>query len=482
MSPPRTGVGSFISLRAAPGRWTARTSGACRAGALLMSMVVAAVAPQALLRAGEGERPATPPAADALHLYLESFALDSQARELLERPGGWDEARQGLALRVLARLSLAPPEFVAEWRRSSLTEDAVAATPVDRLVHVVGRATFVAPVQLPVAQVEVTGRQSVDLVRIVSASGTIFDVLADAVPQAWPRWHPIDEPASFDGLPLASGSGPVPSPQAADGVAWPTAQASRLLAATRVAWHPPGLPGAAGMDMGLLDSVLDGQKLTAGDADAFYALLAASGKVGQGEIAAAAGPPGPIIPLIDPEAKWFPSHRGEPFSIEGIALRATRIEIDDPLRRLQTGIDHYWELFVFVATPLISVGGKAQDRYPVVCCLRSLPDGMPRGPSISEPVRVAGFALKSYAYPLRGPDGTDVRREAPLLVGGDVTARGAAPRQGAGPLDWGLTGLAAVVAAGVVAAAWMGIRESRRNAAKRRSELPSRWEPPAGLP
>jgi hypothetical protein len=128
------------------------------------------------------------------------------------------------------------------------------------------------------------------------------------------------------------------------------------------------------------------------------------------------------------------------------------------------------------------VGGKAQDRYPVVCCLRSLPDGMPRGPSISEPVRVAGFALKSYAYPLRGPDGTDVRREAPLLVGGDVTARGAAPRQGAGPLDWGLTGLAAVVAAGVVAAAWMGIRESRRNAAKRRSELPSRWEPPAGLP
>jgi hypothetical protein len=420
------------------------------------------------------------PGDGGLRRYLQSFALDSQARELLVTPGAWDDARQGVALRVVARMALAPPEFIAAWVAAAVPEAAIATPPEDRLVHLEGRAVFAAPLELPVEQAEVTGRRSIDLVRVVSATGTVYDILADAAPRAWPRWRSIDEPVSLDGLPLAEQVGPTPSGSSGEGAAWPVDRPARLLAAIRVAWHPPGLPGEAGMDVGLLDTVVDGQRLTAGDADAFYALLAAVGNVEQGRIAAAAGVPGAVIPLIDPAARWFESHRGEPFAISGAALRATRIEIDDPLRRRQTGLDHYWEVFVFVATPLISVGGKPQDRYPIVCCLRSLPEGMPTGQSISEPLRVAGFALKSYAYPLPGRDGGEVRREAPLLVGGDVVWRPVAPRGGGGSLGGVFAGLATLVGLGLAAAAWKGHRDARRSDAARRAELPDRWQPPAG--
>jgi len=430
--------------------------------------------------AGQAGLSAPPEPGDGgLRRYLESFALDFQARELLVTPGEWDDARQGVALRVVARLALAPPEFIAAWMAAAIPEAAIATPPEDRLVHLEGRAVFVAPVDLPVEQAEVTGRRSIELVRVVSATGTVYDVLADAAPRAWPRWRSIDEPVSLDGLPLAVGGGPRPT-ATTEGASWPADRPARLLAASRVAWHPPGLPGGVGMDMGLLDTVVDGQRLTAGDADAFYGLLAAAGRVEKGGIAAAAGVPGTVIPLIDPAARWFESHRGEPFAISGAALRATRIEIDEPLRRKQTGLDHYWEVFVFVPTPLISVGGKPQDRYPIVCCLRSLPEGMPTGQSISEPFRVAGFALKSYAYPLPGREGVEVRREAPLLVGGDVVWRPTAPGGAGGSLGGVFAGLATLVVLGLAAAAWRGHCDARRRDAVRRAELPEHWQPPAG--
>ena len=76
------------------------------------------------------------------------------------------------------------------------------------------------------------------------------------------------------------------------------------------------------------------------------------------------------------------------------------------------------------------------DRYPVVCCLRELPAGMPTGNTIAEPVRVAAFAFKSYVWPLPSADGAARQREAPLLIGGDVAwVRPAATSRG-GPLDW----------------------------------------------
>lgn len=421
---------------------------------------------------------------ESLRRYLEAFALDREARELLDRPGPWDDDRLAVAVRTLARLSLAPPALADGWRRDAIAVEEIGTPPADRLVRVAGRAHFVAPLRPPVPLAlppeapDREPRSDVDVVRMVTESGTTIDLLTPSAPRAWPRWRAIDEPASAWGLPLAAGGGPRPAGGA--GEDWPDAAPARVLAAPRVAWRAPGLAGAAGMDAGLFDRVADGRRLTADDADAFFALLATAGAAGEGSIAAAAGPPRSIIPLIDPAERWFEKHRGEPVAIQGTALRATRIEIDDPVRRRQTGLDHYWEVFVFVPTPPIEVAGRIQDRYPVVCCLRGLPAGMPAGPSIGEQVRVAGFAFKSYAYPLPRGDGPAERREAPLLVGGDVEWLRPAPAAGGGPLGAVLAGLAALVGVGVAFAAWRGSRDARHRDRLRRGGLPGQVVLPGG--
>lgn len=456
-----------------------------RPWAMLLTAMLAL--PGAPIRAAE-QGTVEPPQADAngLRRYLEAFALDRQAREPLEGPGPWDDDRTALAVRTLVRLSLAPPGLADAWRRAAVDETALGSPPDDRLVHVTGRAVFVAPlgipgrIALPAEAADKAPPTTIDLVRVRSATGATIDILTPAAPRAWQRWRPIDEPAGVYGLPLAEGAGPVPPPGPADGDrSWPPDPPTLLVAAKGVAWPARGAAGAAGMDAALFDRVVDGRKLTADDADAFFALLAAAGKAGPGAVAAAAGPPSSIIPLIDPAERWFERHRGDAVSIEGMALRATRIEIDDALRRRETGVDHYWEVFVFVATPPIEVGGKVQERYPVVCCLRDLPAGMPVGPTINERVRVAGFAMKSYAYPLADGDGTGRRREAPLLVGGDVAwLRAGVPAPGTGPLGAVLATLAGLLAVGVVAVAWKASIDARKNAARRRGDLPEAFALP----
>ena len=307
------------------------------------------------------------------------------------------------------------------------------------------------------------------------------DVLADHVPKAWPRNARIDEPASVIGLPLSEGPGP-----AGDGQ--PATAPTILLAAPSVSWFPPTTLGALGMDYGLFDSVGDGQKLVAGDTEAFYAVLAAMGRATTAGIASAAGPSGDIIPLINPASGWFAQHRGDPVTFAGVARRATRIEIDDPLRRRQLGTDHYWELFVFVPTPLIKVHGKLQEDYPVVCCVRTLPEGMPTGQQIGERVQVSGFAFKRYGYPLPdlristsqgSEDQKGQRQETALLIGREATWLPApSPTREVNTLGWVFLSIASVIGIALALAAWSFARDSRRRDRQARRELPDRIELP----
>ena len=417
--------------------------------------------------------------------YLATWKIDRGSRAALESPSAWSPAKQELALKVLARLARLPAQRAAGWSADAVPLRSLAATQrvQDVLVKVEGRATFVATAPLTEEEAEVAGRKQMEIVRIVSADGMAADVLADHVPKAWARGASIDEPAAAIGLPLAEGAGPVvPS---GDGQASAPAV---LLAAASVAWYPPTPLGALGMDYGLFDTVVDGQKLVAGDTEAFYALLTAMGRAKAADIASAAGPPGDVIPLINPKEDWFARHRGDPFTVAGVARRATRIEVDDPLRRRQLGTDHYWELFVFVPTPLLEVHGRLQEDYPIVCCVRELPEGMPTGQQIGERVQVSGFALKRYGYPL--PDVTisssqgnkeqrGQRQETALLIGKQAAWQPApSPTKEVNTLGWVFLSIAGVIGLALALAAWSFGRDSRRSERQARKELPDRIELP----
>lgn len=452
-----------------------------KSAARLVAFIIAALT-AAPLAAADTPPPLRP--GESLADSLATWKLAAAGRADLAAPGPWSEAKQALVLRLMARMRMAPESLALRWRADAADVSAALPTAAgDTLVKVVGRAVFVAPQPLSAEQAVVAGSDHFDLVRVVTAAGGIVDVIAEAAPRAWPRWQVIDEPAAVIGLPVAAGGGP--APKAAEGT-WPADPAALLVVAPRVSWYPPTMLGGLGMDYATFDTVADGQPLVAGDTEAFYGLLAAAGAADPAVLAATSTPD--IVTLIDPKQQWFAKHRGDVVTIEGTARKITRIAIDDPTRRRQVGADHYWELYVFVPTPLIQIDKKLQDDFPVVCCVRSLPEGMPTGDRVGERVRITGFGLKRYGYQLPAVKITSSqgdseqkarRRETPLVVASSLSWSPApSPQRTITTLGWVFLSIAAAIGAGLALAAWAFTRDARRAARQARAELPERIELP----
>ncbi len=418
--------------------------------------------------------------------FLSLREIDQPHRSIFEAATEWNDDVESIAIKVLRRID-APESLVAGWRKAAAKPPAKgeAVAVSDTLLSLRGRATFVAPRQLSPAIAEIFGGPQYDIVRFVDDGGLVVDVLTRAAPAAWPRWQPIDELAAALVLPLSTGAAPRPE---AEGKPWPTDAPALVAAAPRVAWYPDTPLGRLGMDYGLFDTVNDGTKLVREDAAAFYAMLAAAGHIKSKDVAAAAGRPIEAMRLIDPGRDWYPTHRGDPVIIEGSAVRTTRVAIEDPFWQAFVGSDHYWEVFVFVETPLLNVNGRMQNSYPIVCCVRELPKGMPAGERISERVRVAAFAFKRYAYPFNDhrpdaeghvPDAPS-RRMTSLLVGPGLTWFPTPVEDFESLSIWTIG-----VVAGVVAlAAIIGFRRFYRSRSideairKTRKDLPDRVELP----
>jgi|688.fasta_scaffold19308_10 hypothetical protein len=438
----------------------------------------------ALLLVALPERPLVHAASPDFATFLAERKIDRQQRQVLEEPGAWNDARQKMLIRLLANIDV-PAALMLPWAAAAGDVDGGAAAVGDALVRVRGRATFVAPQSLTDEQQVLAGSSHYDVVRIVSAGGAVVDVATRRAPRSWPRWKTIDEPAEAVGLPLATTGGPRPAPAPAEGAAWPSEPATLLLAADGIGWRPGTPLGRLGMDYALFDSVEDGRRIEGGDNAALFALLAAAGRP---EAATVTGPdmtPERIVELIDPRGAWFAKHRGEPVTIKGIARKATRVAIDEPVRRDQVGADHYWEVFVFVSTPLLKVHDRLQDDYPIVCCLRELPAGFPTGDRIGEPVSVTGFTFKRYGYRMPDLDITSSqgdretrgqRLETALVVGRTAVWTRGKPGAGAtfDTLSTIFAALAAAVGLVLVVGAWRMRRDAARAEAAARARLPDR--------
>ncbi len=441
-----------------------------------MVLVVALLSEQSAPRAED--TPATDVAS-----FLVLREIDQPRRAVLETATEWTAEADAALVKILQRLD-APANLVAGWRAAAKPVPAAgeAVTIADVFLGMRGRAIFVAPRLLPSELAERLGRPGYDIVRLVDDRGMVLDVITPQAPREWPRWQLFDEPAGGIGLPLSKAAFPQPGAPPTDATAWPEDRPAVVVAAANVAWYPDTPLGRAGMDYGLFDAVEDGKKLVRGDTAAFYEALAAAGRSESKVIAVAAGGPTDPLPLIDPGQKWLPKHRGDAVVIEGTALRATRVPIDDPFRQEQVGRDHYWELFVFVETPLLDVDGRVQNSYPIVCCVLDLSPEMPRGERINEPVRVPGYAFKRYAYSFESPreeDGdlvAETERRQTTLVIAPRAIWSPAPPDAASQKITIIAGIAAVVTLaaifglGLLYGSWSMNRTIKRS----REELPDR--------
>jgi hypothetical protein len=376
------------------------------------------------------------PTAEArtLEEYLSSWQLVAADREELSDvlPGS-DSVEPPLSalrllVRLLDRLKAAPADWQQAW-----WEEAVQIPPVDlskyrqesRPVRLVGQAVEVRQISLPNELALIAGRATLSLVRLKQAEAPEVWLVVSERPAGWPAAGQLDEQVASEALLVA---GPATPGQGG---------ATMLAVSLRLSWWPDTPLADAGMDYGLFASIVDGQPLGTAEAEAFYCCLAA----GRTLIATSAmrpQPPADLVPLLDPAEAWFATHRGDQLVLEGTARRITRIPVGSDRWRAVIGQDHYWEIFLFVSTPLIEIAGKRQESFPVVCCCLELPAGLPTGDRITERLRLAGFGFKRYRYETRQqqPASAPVR-ESPLLLGGrPLWLPAAAPPQLPGWLRW----------------------------------------------
>lgn len=350
--------------------------------------------------------------------------------------------------------------------------------------------------------------------RWIDSTGAEAVVFARNVPRAWLGSAPLDERASAWGLFVkVAGSGPD--------------QPMPLFVADRVAWHPDTLLGRLGMDVGLLDTLKDDQRLTAEESECFYQMLFAASRAKPGQLrqeaqaalrqseesrrrndrsAGARANKTPADALLETDAKEptatgysvvplfnAPAEvRGALVDLAGMTRSVLRVELgaDDPQGiRARFGFDHYYQVSLF--TP-------DSQGNPITVCVGDIPKGMPlgEGPQFSERIRVTGFFLKKWAYRIALPEETKPGT-ADEAGGGPMVRQQLAPMVMAGDLIWypanqarpggRSAGIAAIAVVAILVAfgaiAWRGSRRrtslARRRAGDSAEGLPEKlpgWE------
>ena len=321
------------------------------------------------------------------------------------------------------------------------------------------------------------------------------------VPSTLPRDKPLDERIGMTGIFLKRET------STPNGV-------KLVFTADRLAWYPDSFLGDLGMDCSLLDTIQNGQPLRPAENKAFYQMLLAAKKAGAGELArhaynnlvfkvrqwaeekkqleaqmeqlATPGQNGPdknelaklqfsqrlaaarlnytkknaantFVPLVETPTDF----NGKLVMLRGTAYRIVKVRITDPEVIEQLGQNDYYQIDMLVnlehkvklvtaASPDSPTAEKMIWRHPVTFCALSLPEGMPTGNKLSEPIRVAGFYFKNWRYETSEmKDGQAAQRTAPMLIGQEPAWDTREPG--------GLSSYAGMIAGGLFMIALIGI-------------------------
>jgi hypothetical protein len=318
-------------------------------------------------------------------------------------------SEEDVLVKVLYRFPSLGLDNLLRWRQHGIGWDQLAAAPAEhraKVFHLAGRAKRVKKRQLLPEQVELYEFDHYYLVTLALV-GSPYEALIAArrVPDGWPVDSPLDESAQVDALFLKVGDAMADPPQL-------------VFAAVRVGWYPdrpsaehhigPSQLALAklGMDVSLWDDVRDSKDkaLTAADREGFYQLLAAVGRPEARQLRSSAGAELDIVPLLEKPAEHF----GEVGPVEGLARRVMKVPVNDADIRSRFGIDHYYEvdLFVSLGDASLRLGKDAtgeknpvyRNAFPATLIVRELPVGLPEGENIHERIRAEGVFFKIWTY------------------------------------------------------------------------------------
>jgi len=352
-------------------------------------------------------------------LEIEGIEYLTDGQPIRDEQAMFDETETLLA--VLYHVNRRPLMRIDQWAGDELDRDAIEGDPAanrGEFFSLSGRLTRIEvrrPVDVMASRLEL---EQYYRCTIMLDDGRPVVVFAWTVPKAWQAGGEFDERVGAKGLFLKLG---VPEEE--------TGRVVPIFVASRIAWYPHTLLGDLGMDVGLLDEALDRKDLLEKDRECFYQLLWAAGRTQPGQLLREAKqrlreapenlkrPDGrgfSVVPLFNEAA----GQRGRLVVLTGMARSVVKIRVDDEDIRARFGIDHYYNVFFT---------NDESNGNPLVFCLRELPEGMPpiSDPGSAERVQVAGFFMKTWAYPVQVPDEKtgELKHQnqlAPLLIGRDM--------------------------------------------------------------
>ncbi|MEX2113776.1 MAG: hypothetical protein WD845_11360 [Pirellulales bacterium] len=425
--------------------------------------------------------------------FLKLFDVDEARLAAFTDGHPLEGAQRDELLDILYRLRRYPLAAADQFSQSVEAVSTIAADPSaarGQMFLLAGRVTRVERVLLDEAQRERLLLSAYYRCTFVTDQGPTAEVCALHVPAAWQLDEALDERASARAMFLKL----LPANEQIDADAGQPASAPLLFVAQRVAWHPDTALGKLGMDYGLFDDVRD--KTGLDERETFYQLLAsvrraddavlrrtarqqlaaeqphwqstvdaksasaAERSAARRSLERAAAGASDVVPLFNDPA----GQRGKLVTVQGEALRAIEIRVDDPDIVQRFGIRRYYEVEMLT---------DDSQNNPVVCCVAQLPPGMPLGNNIHEGVRVTGFFLKSWGY---RPGGAIAGQHqlAPLIVAGTLSR--IAPPAADGSGAWIAGGLLVALVAAAIVMFFIRRADRRAMAAAQqaRTELPER--------
>ena len=332
-------------------------------------------------------------------------------------------------IRILFRLPQFPLHRLEAWSNGDRTLDDVAAAPrthSGQALRVRGRVHRIATERVPGDINTGVGFNVYHQVHLETDQGTKLQVYTRTIPAAWHNAVPPAAPAQATTLFLKIGPGDEDAPL--------------VFVASRLAWFPDQPDEAfgvtddhvylasLGMDFSLFDTVRERNRRSVDrdERECFYQLLAAVDRAEEDEFARRASSDFDLAPLLQQPQQ----HHGDLLTIVGTARRITRVVVGDEDIQQRLGINHYYQIDLFVPLgkkQVVRLGrsDNAQqsptfaNSFPVTACVRELPPGLAEGDDLRQEIRIPAVYFKLWAYRSQFVSSFDQRQLqiSPLLVG-----------------------------------------------------------------
>ncbi|PQO29928.1 hypothetical protein C5Y97_21955 [Blastopirellula marina] len=352
-------------------------------------------------------------------------------------------SEQEAIIRGLTRIRRLQPHRITHWLELQTPWQELAEHPAQHRLEIfllTGKVEAVRRQMVPeeaVSTVAMASYYEVD-VRLDQESGTApGTIVVENIPAAWQA--NLDQPEALQGQPISCPGIFLKTFQAEGG------ETGYVFATSKLSWHPdqvnPRLDvtpakvrlAKQGMDIGELAFIQDRAKLEGREREPFYQMLATVSRLPKDQqTATIAKSVSELLTLpknglmVAPEA-----YRAEFIDLAGVCRRITRIEIDDEDIEKRLGIDHYYEVSIFVPipTPIVSQrpGDEASRKefaheYPVLVCVPTLPKGIHEGDELHLSVAATGAFFKLWAHRTLFMSGQEhTRRQiSPLFVASEL--------------------------------------------------------------